>query len=186
MNKNLLAEDIESKQWYIQHPIDEENSDTQSLPLEALALHSPSRTNNGIICNRKKRSSFVIEFSVILVLSRIFKRVGADTENRQLDSKKPTLSMKLTNEFIHNNIHVSSEDLQTFIELYLNKKQTSGSFRRRYYFVKIYFLDCLINWIEFRDVFLPLVNGGMVSNDDIARWFDIFDTNHNQIISSEQ
>ncbi len=79
----------------------------------------------------------MIEFSVILVLSRIFKRVGADAENRQLDSKKPTLSMKLTNEFIHNNIHVSSEDLQTFIELYLNKKQTSGSFRRRNYFLKI-------------------------------------------------
>jgi hypothetical protein len=44
----------------------------------------------------------------------------------------------------------------------------------------------LINWIEFRDVFLPLVNGGMVSKDDIARWFDILDTNQNKIITSEQ
>ncbi len=54
-NKNLLSEEIESKQWYIQHPIDEEHSDTQSLPLETHSLHSPSRTNNGIICNRRRK-----------------------------------------------------------------------------------------------------------------------------------
>ncbi len=70
----------------------------------------------------------MIEFSVILVLSRIFKRMGANFENRQVDSNKPTLSMRITNDFIHNNVHISNEDLQSFIELYLNKKRTSGKF----------------------------------------------------------
>ena len=51
VNKNLLSNEIESKQWYIQHPIDEDHSDTQSLPLEIHALHCQSRINNGIICN---------------------------------------------------------------------------------------------------------------------------------------
>jgi len=79
--------------------------------------------------------------------------------------------MKITNEFIHNNIHISSDDLQSFIELYLNKKQNSDNF---------------IKWIEFRDIFFPFVNGGMVSKDDITRWFEILDTNHNKTISQEQ
>ena len=60
------------------------------------------------------------------MLGRIFKRLGPDVENKQLDSSKPSLSMKITNEFVHNNIHISSDDLQSFIELYLNKKQNSG------------------------------------------------------------
>jgi hypothetical protein len=77
--------------------------------------------------------------------------------------------MKITNEFIHNNIHISSDDLQSFIELYLNKKQNS-----------------FINWIEFRDIFFPIVNNGMVSKDDITRWFEILNTNHNKTISQEQ
>jgi len=107
-----------------------------------------------------------------LVLSRIFKRVGADFENKQLDSNNVMLSMKLTNEFIHNNIHISNDDLQLFIELYLNKKQNSDILK--------------INWIEFRDIFFPIVNNGMVTKDDITRWFDILDINHNKTISREQ
>ncbi len=61
-----------------------------------------------------------------LVLGRIFKKVGADVENKRLDSNKPTLSMRLTNEFIHNNILVSNDDLHLFIDIFLNKKQNSG------------------------------------------------------------
>jgi hypothetical protein len=44
----------------------------------------------------------------------------------------------------------------------------------------------LINWIEFRDLFLPFVNGGIVSKDDITRWFDILDTNQKKTIDQEQ
>ncbi len=61
-----------------------------------------------------------------LVLGRIFKKVGADVENKRLDSNKPTLSMRLTNEFIHNNILISNDDLHLFIDIFLNKKQNSG------------------------------------------------------------
>jgi len=47
-------------------------------------------------------------------------------------------------------------------------------------------LDYLINWIEFRDIFSPFINGGMFSKDDLIRWFDILDINHNKTISQEQ
>jgi hypothetical protein len=77
-----------------------------------------------------------MSFYFFLVLSRIFKRVGADFKNKQLDSTKPTLSMKITNEFIHNNVHISNNDLQLFIELYLNKKQNSGILKN---FVFVFF-----------------------------------------------
>ena len=48
------------------------------------------------------------------------------------------------------------------------------------------FSDPLINWMEFRDVFWPLVNGGMISDDDLTRWFDIIDFDQKKSISTEQ
>jgi hypothetical protein len=94
--------------------------------------------------------------------------------------------MKITNEFVHNNIHISSDDLELFIQLYLNKKQNSGKIFQRKFRRNYLYLDCFIKWIEFRDVFLPIVNGGMCSKDDITRWFDILDENHNNMINREQ
>lgn len=47
-------------------------------------------------------------------------------------------------------------------------------------------LDGFINWIEFRDIFFPIVSDGMVSRVDIERWFDILDKDRNQTISQEQ
>ena len=44
----------------------------------------------------------------------------------------------------------------------------------------------MIDWSEFRDVFLPLVNGGMFSREDLVRWFEILDTNHSAILGQEQ
>lgn len=58
-------------------------------------------------------------------------------------------------------------------------------FSTRNYFSSFY-LDYFINWTEFRNIFFPIVNDGMVSKDDIERWFDILDENHNQMITQEQ
>jgi hypothetical protein len=64
--------------------------------------------------------------SFIIVLGRIFQKVGANSETKQLDSNNKNLSMQITNEFIINNINISSDDLQLFIQLFLNKKQNTG------------------------------------------------------------
>ncbi|CAF3295658.1 unnamed protein product [Rotaria sp. Silwood2] len=157
VKNNILSDDIEYKHWYIHRLTDEESNDAQSI-----TLNSSSKTNDDFID--------MINNGMIL-LGRIFKRLGPDSENKQLDSNKTTLSMKITNEFIHNNIQISNDDLQSFIELYLNKKRNS---------------DCFISWIEFRDIFLPLVDGGMFLKEDISRWFDILDEKHHKIIIREQ
>lgn len=114
---------------------------------------------------------------IILVLGNIFKNVGADSEHKQLDSHNEDLSTKITNEFIKNNVNISKDDLQSFIELFINKKQHTG-FERN--------LDFLIDWIEFRETFLPILNDGYYSKDNIQKWFDIFDTNHIATITREQ
>lgn len=44
----------------------------------------------------------------------------------------------------------------------------------------------MIDWFEFRDVFLPFVNGGMFSREDLGRWFEILDVNHNAILGQDQ
>ncbi len=61
-----------------------------------------------------------------IVLGRIFKRVGANSDTKQLDSNNENLSMQITNEFINNNINISSDDLELFIQLFLDKKQDTG------------------------------------------------------------
>ncbi|CAF1160013.1 unnamed protein product [Rotaria sordida] len=157
VKNNILSDDIQYKHWYIHHLTDEATNDIQSI-----SLNSSSKINDDII--------EMINNGMIL-LGRIFKRLGPNIEHKQLDSNKPTLSMKITNEFIHNNIQISNDDLQSFIELYLYKKRHS---------------DCFISWIEFRDLFLPFVDGGMFLKDDIIRWFDIFDEKHQNIIIQEQ
>lgn len=75
------------------------------------------------------------------MLGRIFKNIGADPENKLLDSNNDNLSADITNEFINNNINVSYEDLQLFIELFLNKKQNTGwkfCFNRFFDFIENY------------------------------------------------
>ena len=123
LNKNLLSEQIECQPWYIQHPLDEEISDDQTANMPHL---SPNKTSTEIICKKGLIFSITYRRFSSVVLSRIFRRVGADFENRLLDCTKPSLCMQLTNEFIHNNIHISSTDLQNFIELYFNEKQKSS------------------------------------------------------------
>ena len=90
--------------------------------------HIYRRTKPALKSSVKKGLIFSITYRRFssVVLSRIFRRVGADFENRLLDCTKPSLCMQLTNEFIHNNIHISSTDLQNFIELYFNEKQKSS------------------------------------------------------------
>jgi hypothetical protein len=137
-NNNILSEETEYKQWYIQHPTDEENNDDLSISSEVPTDNVTSKINsninddviktlsNGI--SRKIYLEFLSKFLFyfFLVLGRIFKRVGADVENKQLDSNKSMLTMKITNEFVHNNIQISSVDLQLFVDLYLARKQNSG------------------------------------------------------------
>ncbi len=48
------------------------------------------------------------------------------------------------------------------------------------------YLDSSIDWIEFRDIFLPIVNNGYYSKNNIKKWFEIFDTNENGIITTDQ
>jgi hypothetical protein len=72
-------------------------------------------------------NSIYLFLSFFLVLARIFQRIGIDVEHKQLDSRKKALAMKLTNELINNNIHISNVDLEKFIQLYLDYKQLTGS-----------------------------------------------------------
>ncbi len=53
--------------------------------------------------------------------------MGANSVSKQLDITNKNLSMQITNELINNNINLSSDELQFFIELYLDKKQETGS-----------------------------------------------------------
>ncbi|UJR14875.1 hypothetical protein I4U23_001860 [Adineta vaga] len=162
INNNILPEKLEIKSWFMQHPLNDENHAIQTISFEVPVINYPSKSN--------MNSAEMINNQITL-LARIFKRVGADVENKQLDSNKSTLAMKLTNEFITNNINISNEDLYSFIELYLNKKQNS---------------DCFIKWEEFRDIFRPFVNDGMVMKEDLSRWFDILKINPHETIEKEQ
>ncbi|CAF1217905.1 unnamed protein product [Rotaria sordida] len=153
INEHVLSKETENKQWFNQTSLD-----SQAISLEISSRNFPTKTND----------KFNKEISL---LGRIFKNVGTNPDSKQLDSNKKNLSIEIINEFINNNINISYDDLQLFIELYLNKKQNTNSF---------------INWIEFRDIFLPIINNGYYSTDDVQRWFDIFDIDHNGIITQQQ
>ena len=64
MNNNILPEKIEYKPWFIQHPLDEQTKEPQSITLEVPVVTFPSKTNNnavetidnGITCKEKPRS----------------------------------------------------------------------------------------------------------------------------------
>lgn len=140
VKNNLLPEDIECKNWYIQRPAEEDDNESESISFDAPDKVMPSNASqdvaeaidSGVKCNSISSfdfiylilMKFILDF--ILVLGRIFKRLGANVENKQLDSNKSTLSMTITNELINNNIHISSDDLQSFIELYLARKRDAG------------------------------------------------------------
>ena len=68
-------------------------------------------------------------FSVCLVevLGRIFKRLGVDPAEKELDSQKNGLEVKLTNEFINNDVQVETNDLQIFIQRYFNQQREKKS-----------------------------------------------------------
>ena len=61
-----------------------------------------------------------------VTLGRIFKRMGIDVDQKRLDSQKEFLTMKLTNEFIHQNVPIESFDLEKFIENFLSAKYRQG------------------------------------------------------------
>jgi hypothetical protein len=95
--------------------------------------------------------------------------------------------MQITTEFVNNNVKISNDDLQSFIQLFLNKKQKTGLKDILWFFYyEFIYSDPIISWIEFRDTFLPIINNGFYFNNDIKRWFQIFNTNHNEVITREQ
>jgi hypothetical protein len=74
-------------------------------------------------------------FCLFVVLGRIFKRVGANSVNKQLDSKNKNLAMQITNELVNINTNLSSDELQLFIEFYLDKKRETGLKKKKKLFV---------------------------------------------------
>ncbi|CAM2724985.1 unnamed protein product [Rotaria socialis] len=145
INENVLPEEIEHKQWFNQNP---------TISFEVPIINFPNKTND----------KFTKEISLLAI---IFKTVGADSDNKLLNSNRENLSTELKTEFINNNINMSTDDLQLFIELFLKNR------------------DSFINWIEFRDSFLPIITSGYYSKYTIERWFDLFDSNHNGLITRE-
>ena len=59
-------------------------------------------------------------------MGEFFKNVGASPDSKQLDSKIKNLTMEITNEFINNNVKISNDDLLSFIQLFIEKKQKTG------------------------------------------------------------
>lgn len=124
----------------------------------------------------------------LLVLGRVFKTVGANPDSKQLDSTDGNLLLELTNAFIDNNINISNTDLQRFIQSFLDHKQRTGSIRisQSPVFTDLVYLDTFINWPEFRDTFLPIVNRGSYTLTDLKRWFDLLDADRNAALTREQ
>ncbi len=71
------------------------------------------------------------------------------------------------NEFLTNNSKISRDDLQSFIRLFLEKKQTTGLIEHLLFLSSTVSPDPSINWMEFRDIFLPIVNHGYYSKTDV-------------------
>ncbi|CAM4782059.1 unnamed protein product [Rotaria magnacalcarata] len=150
INENVLPEEAEHKQWFNQNP-----TENPTISFEVPTINFPNKTND----------KFTKEISLLAI---IFKTVGADSDNKLLNSNRENLSTELKNEFINTNINMSTGDLQLFIDLFLKNR------------------DSLINWIEFRDSFLPIITSGHYSKYTIERWFDVFDSNHNGLITREE
>jgi len=70
VNDNILPEKIEYNHWYIQHPLDEEDNDIQSISLEVplgnfaskTNSNNPEITNNRMICKESISSMYKILF----------------------------------------------------------------------------------------------------------------------------
>ncbi|CAF3803794.1 unnamed protein product, partial [Adineta steineri] len=153
INEHVLSDETENQQWFNQSP-----TENQTITFEVPIITYPPRIED------KLNTS-------ISLLGRIFKKLSANSENKQLDSNKKNLSIEMAVEFINNNINIPINDLQLFIQSFLIKKHNTDSF---------------INWIEFRDIFLPIITNGLYTKQSIQQWFDIFDTNRNGIITQEQ
>lgn len=97
-------------------------------------MHYPTRANEKLVeaisCKIQYLSFFFyVPFLFIIffvVLAKIFKNIGADSDSKLLDSTKKNLSTELTNEFMNNDVNISIDDLQSFVELFLNQKQMTG------------------------------------------------------------
>ncbi len=187
INEHALSEETENQEWFNQLP-----NENQTITLEVPIVNFPpkidDRLTKGIPCRNRIFEGVYLMFCLFVVLGRIFKRVGANSVNKQLDSKNKNLAMQITNELVNINTNLSSDELQLFIEFYLDKKRETGLKKKKKYLLDncIVYLDSLINWIEFRDLFLPMINNGYYSKNNIKKWFEIIDTNETGIITTEQ
>lgn len=106
-----------------------------------------------------------------------------------MDSTKEYLSTEIANEFINNRINISNSDLQRFIQSFLERKQQQNGWieiMQNIRFTNSIPLDPLIDWTEFRDTFLPIIGNGCYTTDDLKRWFNILDVDHNVALTREQ
>ncbi|UJR31832.1 hypothetical protein I4U23_019309 [Adineta vaga] len=153
-----INENVLSKETENQQWFNQSPTENQTIILEVPVINFSTKPDE----------KFTQEISI---LGQIFKNVGANSDKKELNSNDEDLTIKITNEFINHNINISNTDLQRFIQLFLNKKQQTVS---------------SINWIEFRDTFLPIVNSGYCTKIDLKRWFEILDTDRTGLLTQEQ
>ena len=130
MKNNLLPDDTESKPWFVQQPTDDDEGPNSPISFEVPTINFPARSSSSLHDEISRRPFLVgiptMFFVLSLVLGRIFKRVGVDADHKQLDSRRARLTMQLTNDFIMNNVLLSTQDLQSLIQFYLDKRQNAS------------------------------------------------------------
>lgn len=193
MTEHFLPIDLDSTEWYHLGPT-EENVRTadQTLISDDRTDVSSEKLVDAVRCKYHfDQHDLSPQRSLPLVLGRIFKRMGIDIDEKRLDSQKTFLTMRLTNEFIHQNIPISSDDLQRFIQMYFIEKQRTGfffvAFQSEFSFSLFSLpLDPQITWSEFRNLFLPIVNDGLFSKEDLIRYFRILDLNQQGFLTETE
>lgn len=121
-----------------------------------------------------------------LVLGKIFHRLGANLNTHQLDIRTENLVERMIEEFLHDRLQIPRDDLQIFIQSYIEQKKNNGLYRNNSFQIHSRSLDFFIDWSEFRDLFLPIILPGCYSRQHLRRWFDLFDINRVHIITQEQ
>ena len=187
INEHALSEETEHQDWFNQAP-----NEVQTITLEVPTINFPSKTDDrltkGIPC-KNKSSKFEFNLFLFIVLGRIFKRVGANSVSKQLDINNKNLAIQIASELVINNTNLSNDELQLLIELYLDKKRENGLKKNLTLELlnnRAFCLDSSIDWIEFRDLFLPMVSNGYYSKINIKKWFELIDTHEHGIITTEQ
>ena len=135
MKRNLLPEDTEYKPWFLERRTDDNGSTNPSINFSA---RNGTQLSSSTLHDEISRMQCLVAtgipttfFFLLLVLGRVFKRVGVDADSKQLDSRRSRLAMQLTNEFVMNSVLLSTQDLHSLIQFYLDKRQSASEDRCR-------------------------------------------------------